>query len=113
MTPDPDESVERDRSVSELRKTVDEAEFNRLWAEGRKLSLDQTVTVRLESSFSLFRRFAESPMDLAKKKRMGVHLLLNDISPTCVDQPWKRLTVRYSPETQKVLGVAGSVAAQK
>jgi hypothetical protein len=38
---------------------------------------------------------------------------LNDISPTCVDQPWKRLTVLYSPETQNVFGVAGSVAAQK
>ena len=43
MTQDPDESVERDRSVSQLRETVDEVKFNRLWAEGRKLSLDQTV----------------------------------------------------------------------
>ena len=81
--------------------------------KGASFHSTKPVTVRLESSFSLFRRFAESPVDLAKKKRMGVHLLLNDISPTCVDQPWKRLTVRYSPETQKVLGVAGSVAAQK
>ena len=40
-------------------------------------------------------------------------LAVNDISPTCVDQPWNRLTVLNSPETQNVLGVAGSVAAQK
>src|SRR3989441_12845419 len=40
-------------------------------------------------------------------------LAVNDISPTCVDQPWKRLIVLNSPETQNVLGVAGSVAGQK
>jgi len=39
--------------------------------------------------------------------------MLNEISPTCVDQPWNRLIVLNSPETQKVLGVLGSVAAQK
>ena len=57
--------------------------------------------------------FAITSWILTRKKRREVYLVLNDISPTCVDQPWKRLTVRYSPETQKVLGVAGSVAAQK
>jgi tetratricopeptide (TPR) repeat protein len=48
MSPDPDEVVERDNTISKLRKTVDENSFNRLWAEGRKLSLDQTVLYSLE-----------------------------------------------------------------
>jgi tetratricopeptide (TPR) repeat protein len=48
MSPDPDEVVERDNTISKLRKTVDENSFNRLWAEGRKLSLDQTVHYSLE-----------------------------------------------------------------
>ena len=49
MSPDPDEVVERDSTISKLRKTVDENSFNRLWAEGRKLSLDQTVHYALEN----------------------------------------------------------------
>lgn len=49
MAPDPDESVERDRAVSRLRKAVDEAKFTRLWTEGRKLSLDQAVEYSLET----------------------------------------------------------------
>ena len=49
MSPDPDESVERDHTVSRLRKAVDGGEFNRLWSEGRKLSLDQAVHYSLES----------------------------------------------------------------
>jgi len=49
MSPDPDEVVERDNTISKLRKTVDQNSFNRLWAEGRKLSLDQTVHYSLEN----------------------------------------------------------------
>ena len=49
MTPDPDESVERDRTVSRLRKSVDEDKFSRLWEEGRKLSLDQAVQYAFET----------------------------------------------------------------
>lgn len=49
MSPDPDEVVERENTISRLRKTVDENSFNRLWAEGRKLSLDQTVDYSLEN----------------------------------------------------------------
>jgi tetratricopeptide (TPR) repeat protein len=49
MSPDPDEVVERDNAISKLRKTVEENSFNRLWAEGRKLSLDQTVRYSLEN----------------------------------------------------------------
>jgi tetratricopeptide (TPR) repeat protein len=49
MVPDPDESVERDRTVSRLRKTVHQGKFDRLWAEGRKLSLDQAVHYSLET----------------------------------------------------------------
>jgi tetratricopeptide (TPR) repeat protein len=49
MIPDPDETVERDRAISSLRKAVDENKFNRLWAEGRKLSLDHTVQYSLET----------------------------------------------------------------
>ena len=49
MAPDPDESVERDRTVSRLRKAVDEDEFSRLWEEGRKLSLDQTIQYAFET----------------------------------------------------------------
>src|SRR2546428_12998437 len=63
-------------------------------------------------------RFSFSrPVVLLGKKRgrkLGeCQLALNDISPTCVDQPWKRLIVLNSPETQNVLGVAGSVGGQK
>ena len=49
MAPDPDESVERDRTVSRLRKAVDEDKFSRLWEEGRKLSLDQAVQYAFET----------------------------------------------------------------
>lgn len=49
MSPDPDEVVERENTISRLRKSVDENSFNRLWAEGRKLSLDQTVHYSLEN----------------------------------------------------------------
>jgi tetratricopeptide (TPR) repeat protein len=48
MSPDPDETVERGNTVSRLRKTVDEINFDRLSAEGRKLSLDQTISYALE-----------------------------------------------------------------
>ena len=48
MSPDPDEAVERENTISKLRKTVDENNFNRLLTEGRKLSLDQTVRYSLE-----------------------------------------------------------------
>jgi tetratricopeptide (TPR) repeat protein len=47
-SPDPDETVERDHTISRLRKEVDENNYDRLWAEGRKLSLDQTVRYSLE-----------------------------------------------------------------
>ena len=40
MSADPDESVERDRTVSRLRKAIDESKFNGLWTEGTTLSLD-------------------------------------------------------------------------
>lgn len=49
MSPDPDEVVERDNTISRLRKTVDGNSFNRLWAEGRKLSLDQIIQYALEN----------------------------------------------------------------
>jgi len=49
MSPDPDEAVERENTISRLRKTVDKNNFDRLWSEGRKLSLDQTVHYSLES----------------------------------------------------------------
>jgi hypothetical protein len=39
----------RDRTISKLRKQVDDENFNRLWADGRKLSLDQTVHYSLET----------------------------------------------------------------
>jgi len=48
MAPDPDESGERDRTVSRLRKTVEKSQFSRLWEEGRKLSLDEAVQYALE-----------------------------------------------------------------
>jgi tetratricopeptide (TPR) repeat protein len=48
VAPDPDESVERDRTVSRLHKAVDESKFNALWTEGRKLSLDKTIHYSLE-----------------------------------------------------------------
>ena len=48
MSPDPDETVERENTISKLRKAVDGASFDRLSAEGRKLSLDQTVRYALE-----------------------------------------------------------------
>lgn len=49
MAPDPDESVERDRVVSSLRKSVDQTKFDSLWAEGRHLTLDQAVQYSLET----------------------------------------------------------------
>jgi tetratricopeptide (TPR) repeat protein len=49
ISPDPDEAVERENTISRLRKTVDKNNFDRLWAEGRKLSFDQTVHYSLES----------------------------------------------------------------
>lgn len=48
MSPDPDETVERENTISRLRKAVDDGNFDRLSAEGRKLSLDQTVRYSLE-----------------------------------------------------------------
>ena len=48
MSPDPDEIVERENTISRLRKAVDVGNFERLWTEGRKLSLDQTVRYSLE-----------------------------------------------------------------
>lgn len=49
MSPDPDESIERDRTILKLREQVDESKFSRLWAEGRELSLDQIVHYSLET----------------------------------------------------------------
>jgi tetratricopeptide (TPR) repeat protein len=49
MSPDPDETVERENTISRLRKTVDERNFEKLSAEGRKLSLDQTISYSLEN----------------------------------------------------------------
>ena len=49
MSPDPDEVVERDNTISRLRKSIDENNFKKNWAEGRKLSLDQTFHYSLES----------------------------------------------------------------
>jgi tetratricopeptide (TPR) repeat protein len=48
MSPDPDETVERENTITRLRKAVDNSRFERLSAEGRKLSLDQTVRYSLE-----------------------------------------------------------------
>ncbi len=49
MVPDPDERVEWDRTASRLRNAVDADRHDRLWAEGRRLSLDQAVRYSLET----------------------------------------------------------------
>jgi tetratricopeptide (TPR) repeat protein len=49
MAPDPDESGERDRTVSRLRQMVEKSKFSRLWEEGRKLPLDKAVQYALET----------------------------------------------------------------
>jgi hypothetical protein len=48
MSPDPDETVERDNTISKLRIQVDAGNFERLTTEGCKLSLDETVRYSLE-----------------------------------------------------------------
>jgi tetratricopeptide (TPR) repeat protein len=48
ISPDPDETVERENTISRLRQTVDQASFERLSSEGRRLSLDQTIRYALE-----------------------------------------------------------------
>lgn len=49
MVPDPDERVEWDRTASRLHNAIDADRHSRLWAEGRRLSLDQAVQYSLET----------------------------------------------------------------
>lgn len=49
MSPDPDETAGRDRTVAELRKKVDQNTFHKKWAEGKKLSLEEAVKFSLET----------------------------------------------------------------
>jgi hypothetical protein len=44
------EQIEYDREVAELRAGMNETEFNKMWAEGRSMSLEQAVEFAIQGS---------------------------------------------------------------